>query len=394
VAAKTGTSTKQYEERWNKIIYPSNLWTVWYTPQYTTVAWAWNTNGEKLNFKWSWLEWAGPIFKKVMEAAHNQKPVERWTKPSDAKNVKISSVSWLLPSEKTADWFIVDSLFLNTPTSYDYSFQNVQVDALCNWKVTSKTPEAAVKNLTVVQFNSLNPKNASWQNPVLAWAKSDKAKALYGSYDNFVTSVNDYECERSDTPSKITLSNTIKNDDIFTAGLNNISVTYESSNPVRRIDVLLEGQILHSFDIDNRFNGTLNEIIRIPDEHTNSKKSITTRVVDIQYYSNEVSNKVYIIWKDQIDPEITITNPSDLYIRLYKWTTFNLRWTVKDRSPIRTINVYINDERYKIGIEWPDFIVPIDSSDLDLWIHTIRVEAIDYWFNKVYENVRLTVLEQ
>jgi hypothetical protein len=103
---------------------------------------------------------------------------------------------------------------------------------------------------------------------------------------------------------------------------------------------------------------------------------------------------VYIIWKDQIDPEITITNPSDLYIRLYKWTTFNLRWTVKDRSPIRTINVYINDERYKIGIEWPDFIVPIDSSDLDLWIHTIRVEAIDYWFNKVYENVRLTVLEQ
>ena len=40
VAAKTGTSTKQFEKNGEKIIYPRNLWTVGYSPYITTVAWA------------------------------------------------------------------------------------------------------------------------------------------------------------------------------------------------------------------------------------------------------------------------------------------------------------------------------------------------------------------
>jgi len=40
VAAKTGTSTKQYEKNGKKFIFARNLWTIGYTPQVTTVVWA------------------------------------------------------------------------------------------------------------------------------------------------------------------------------------------------------------------------------------------------------------------------------------------------------------------------------------------------------------------
>ena len=67
VWAKTWTSTKQsVKEDGEKDIRPSNLWTAWYTPQITTVVWAWNTSGEKVDYKWNWLEWAWPIWKEFM----------------------------------------------------------------------------------------------------------------------------------------------------------------------------------------------------------------------------------------------------------------------------------------------------------------------------------------
>ncbi len=394
VAAKTGTSTKQFEENGNKIIYPSNLWTVWYTPNYTTVAWAWNTDWEKLNFRWSWLEWAWPIFKKVMENVHTDIPVENWTKPADIKTVEISSVSWLLPNTTTNNNFKTQSLFLNPPTAYDRSFETIQVDALCYGKITSKTPQAAIKDVTLVEFNSLNPNNPEWQNPVLQWAKSGKAESLYGNIENLVTKVSDTECERSSIPSDINISTTTDKWDLFTAGLNNISISYNSSNPINKIEVLIDNKIIQSFDISWRFNWTLNEMINIPLEYQNKQVDFTIRVIDNQYYSQVDSTSIYVVWKDKISPELTITNPSSWMITLYKGTKFNLRWTVTDRSPIRTVNVYIDDETYVIWLKWPEFVAEINSEDLDLGLHTIRVEAIDYWFNKVNKNIRLRILEQ
>ncbi len=394
VAAKTGTSTKQFIENWRDVIYPANLWTVWYTPNYTTVAWAWNTDGEKLNFRWSWLEWAWPIFKKVMESVHDWKKVLNWSQPADIKNLKISSVSWLLPSDWASQNFTTDSLFLTTPTAYDRSFETIQVDALCYGKITSRTPQAAIKDVTLVEFNSLNPNNPAWQNPVLEWAKSWKASEIYWNIENLVTKVSDKECERSSIPSDINISSTTNKWDLFTVWLNNISITYNSSNPINKIEILINSNVIHEFDIGWRFTWTLQEMINLPLEYENSQVNFNVRVIDNQYYSEENSTSIYVVWKDKITPEMTITNPSSWMITLYKWTSFNLRWIVKDRSPIRTVNVYIDDKTYLIWLKWPEFVAEINSKDLDLWLHTIRVEAIDQWFNKVNKNIRLRILEQ
>lgn len=394
-AAKTGTSTKQTERWGEKIIYPANLWTAWYTPQYTTVAWAWNTDWEKLNFKWNGLEWAWPIWKNTMEIIHKSVPAENWKKPNEVKEINISEVSWFLPSpENTNNNFIVKSLFLNKPSKYDYSFKTIQVDALCNWLITHKTPEAAKQEVTLVQFNSLLPGNSSWENPVQEWVKSWEAAKKYWNLKNITTNFSEQECERSDVKSEININSLTNKWDVFTVWLNNIKFAYRSSNPIIKIDVMLENKVVDSIAVDNKLEWIYEWVISLPFEYENKKIDITFRAVDDQYYSKSDTTQIYILWKDVIKPEINISNPSDLSISLYNDWFFNLRWKVEDRSPIRTINVYIDDTKYKIWLTWPEFVVPISAEWLDYGLHTIRVDAIDYWLNKSSKLIKLEILQK
>lgn len=396
VAAKTGTSTKQTEINWEKIIYPANLWTAWYTPQYTTIAWAWNTDWRKLNFKWNWLEWAGPIWKNTMEVLHKWLDVENWDKPAEIKEVNISEISWLLPNpENTDNNYITSSLFINKPSRFDYSFKKIEVDAFCNWLITERTPEAAKELVTLLQFNSLQPGNSSWEWPVQEWVNSWKASWIYGNIWNTISHFSNEPCERSSIQSNIEINSLTEIWDVFTVWLNNIKFWYKSTNPIIKIDILLDWKIVQTIDIDNKTEWIYEGSIALPFEYENQKVDISFRAVDNQYYSQSQTTQIYILWKDIINPKINITNPIDLSIKLYNdWSHFNLRWNVEDRSPIRTINVYIDDVRYLIWLEWPEFIIPITWEDLTLWLHTIRIDAIDYWFNKSSELIKLEILEK
>ena len=83
MAAKTGTSSKQYKkepEDKEDTIVPKDMWTVWYTPQITTVVWAWNNNWEELEWDAFWMNWAGPIMRDFMTFAHEGLDVETWKK--------------------------------------------------------------------------------------------------------------------------------------------------------------------------------------------------------------------------------------------------------------------------------------------------------------------------
>ena len=86
LAAKTGTSTIQYKEnKWDKKekIFPKNMWTIWFTPQITTVVWAWNTSWEKLKEKAYWINWTWLIMKNFMKFAHEDLEVEKWIEPKE-----------------------------------------------------------------------------------------------------------------------------------------------------------------------------------------------------------------------------------------------------------------------------------------------------------------------
>jgi len=395
VAAKTGTSTKQYIRGGKKVIYPANLWTAGYTPQYTTVAWSWNTDWKELNFKWNWLEWAGPIWRDYMEFAHKWLPAESWKRPSSVKSVNISNVSWKLANpENPSNEFIIESLFINSPTEYDNSFWTIEIDALCNGLVTDKTPDAAKKTVTLLQFSSLRPEYKSWEDPVQEWSRSDKAKELYWNTSNLVTKVRNEECSRSGIPSNIVFNSNITEWHNFIVWDNNIELGYRSNNPVIKLQFLFGWKLIDEVKLDNKKEWIYAWKFNIPTEYISSSQKLTIRVIDSLYNSSDKTQNVKINKKDDVWPEIVVTNPSDLNIKVYKDEFFNLRFRINDISAIKTTNIYIDDKLDDFWIAKRVVVHPIHWKDLELWFHTVKIESTDEYSNTWIKKVTVEVISR
>ncbi|MFK7779640.1 MAG: hypothetical protein QM490_00620, partial [Candidatus Gracilibacteria bacterium] len=376
--------------------YPSNLWTIGYTPQLTTVVWAGNTDGTKLNYKGNGLEGAGPIWRDFMEYAHIGKPAEVWKKPSGVKEINVSEISGLLPNpETTNSSLIIKSLFINKPVNFDNSYRSVEVDSLCNGKITDKTPEAAIKTVTLVEFNSINPTNSNWQNPVIEWSKSPEFIKKYGEIPNLITEINDLECERSGIPSEITIRAMINDLDTFSAGENYIELAFKSSNPIIRIDVLLGDTLIDEIKIDNKKDGSYAGKIFIPASQSGQKTILTLRAVDDQYYSNTVENEVLVVRKDTTPPEIILQNPIDGSIKLYETDYFNLKAHIVERNSLKVINIKLDGNLIKTGLTDRNLVFPINENrNITPGKHIITIEVIDNNFNKAIKDIKLEVIER
>ena len=394
VAAKTGTSTKQYTKNWKKYIFPNSLWTIWYTPQITTVVWAWNTDWSETNMSWDWLNAAWPIWRDFMEYAHKWKTVENWIRPSWIKEINISEISWLLPNPEV--WnssFIIKSLFINPPTEYDNSYKQVEVDTLCNWKVTENTPEDAIKKVTVVEIKSLEPKNPNWQWPITKWAQSDAFKERYWIESDLVTMVSDKECVRNWTNSDISIKTTINENDILIAWENYIEFTYKSINPITKIEILIDDVIVDELNIENKIDWIYSWKIFIPVSKVWTNSILKLRAIDNQYLSNTVSRNISISKKDSVIPQIDVTNPLDWNIKLYSDTYFNLKANIIENSWIKSINILID----WIVVKWwlTDRILsyPVNSEkNITSWKHIITIEVIDNSWNKSTKDIQLEIL--
>ncbi len=397
VWAKTWTSTKQsVKDDWEKDIRPANLWTAWYTPQITTVVWAWNTSWEKLEYEWNWLEWAWPIFKEFMEFAHEWKETVDWEAPEKIKELNVSEISWLPPSPESSNSSdLLKSFFINEPIEYDESYTNVRIDSLCNGKVTDNTPKAAIKNAVLIEFRSLIPDNEKWQDPVIEWAKSDEAKEKYWNIDNLITEIKDEECERSAEKWNIIIRTTTNDNDIFVAWENHIELAYKSDTAVTKIDVLLDNSVVDTVKVKNRKSGSYVWNIFIPVSKINTKSTLTFRAVDKNYYSWEISRTILITKNDILAPKITLKNPIDWSIKLYDTDYFNLKATIDDNSKLRTINIKIDWKLIKAWLTDKNLVYPINKEEnLSVWKHIITIEVIDDSFNKSTEKVYLEILKK
>ena len=407
VAAKTWTSTKQYTKNWVKYIFPNSLWTIWYTPQTTTVVWAWNTDWSETNMSWDWLNAAGPIWRDYMEFAHKWKPVENWKRPAWVKEINISEISWLLPNPESSSVIpIIKSLFINTPTKYDNSYRQIQVDSLCNWKVTENTPLAAIKTVTVVEINSLNPTNPSWQWPVLNWAKSDAFKEKYWNVKDLVTNVSEEECKRSWNSLGITVGTNINDNDTLFAWENSIEFAYKSINPIVRIDVIINDIVIDEINIDNKTEWKYTWTIFIPVSRVWENSTLKLRAVDNEYYSGEVSKNISVIKNDNLIQndnlipksdstvtEIELENPPDWSIKLYNTDYFNLKANIIGNTSIKSINILLDWNIVKSWITDKNIVYPVNSEkNISVWTHIITIEVINTSLIKSTKDIQLEVL--
>lgn len=396
VWAKTWTSNKVFLKNWKKDYFPWDLWTAWFTPQITTVVWAWNTNWKQIDATWDWLNWAWSIWKEYMEFAHKWKDVLQFEKPKNLKYASISKISWLLAPENFDPNFVISSMFKNVPTTYDSSLKPIQIDILCNWKVGDLTPVSAIKNWYYLALNDIDPKNATWQESVQERLKSWNWEKEFAWYNNIITNYNDTECQRDENSvlsSNIEVKTNINEDEWLVIWKNQVEIAYRSVNPVKKIQISLWEKVIYEItEVAWKKSWIYKWNIIIP-EWWKQEDLLTIKVFDDIFYSWEEIKKIKISATEKTIPKITITNPENWSISLYQWTFFNLRWKVEDRSAIKSINVYIDDVPYKLWLIWNDFVVEIwTDSDLSIWNHNIKIEAIDNYFNKWYSNITLEVL--
>lgn len=391
VAAKTGTSSKQWTENGKDYIFPRNLWTIGYTPEYTTVVWAGNNDGKELKYAGNGLEGAGPIWKQFMEYIHIGEPVQNWSKPSGVKEVPISKISGYNIPEWYDSSLIVNSYFKNSPTLYDTNLTTVDVDILCDGAVWPNTPAAAIKQVTLLAFHSLQPQNAAWENPVQAWVINGGYKAELGDIPNIIGYVSSETCERPDVASDIQIATTTQNGETIVVWSNYIELAYRSNNPIQNIEVFLGTEKIKDIDVGNELEWTYKWEVFIS-KGSEWSKQLKFRAVDSYYYSATTSVNVTVSGTDPNPPKITMTNPIDSSIKLYKWDFFNLKWTVEDKGTIRSINIYINGNAEKIGLTGRDFNYPIGSLNLEIGNHIITVEAVGNDLKVGKAEVRLEVL--
>lgn len=415
-AAKTWTSTKPVTKKWKTTQYPANLWTAWYTPQYTTVVWSWNADWETLNFNASWLMVSGIIWKDFMKTLHKWKPVEDWKKPSDVKSVKISELSWLLPSPNFPNNFLVSSYFINSPKKFDDSYKEIQYDALCNWKVTSQTPESAIKTKIIVNLHSLKPDKLSWENPVQQWIKSSGILEKYWFTWDSNVQITDEVCNRSGEWWNINIKTTLSTEKTYAIWWNNLGIAYKSDLNILKIEILINWEVIQSIPVNNSF-WTLEQNFIIPEKFKNSKVKVEIRAINSEYFTSSETKtiKVWEKWKQNIEEvpestsswntetekpendkkskmEIKITNPKNSSIKIDLKDYFNLRFSVSKEN-LLNVNILIDWELLeKLWNEW-NYVVPVNlNQKLKKWINNLKIQAVSTNWEIAEKMVQIDIL--
>ncbi len=394
VAAKTGTSTKQYEKNGKKIKLPRNLWTIWYTPQITTVVWVWNTDWREVNMSWDWLNAAWPIWRDFMTYAHKDKKALDWKMPSWVKTMTISKLTW----NATEEWFREDltnvSMFKNLPEWKWTGLKTIKVDALCNWKISELTPIAWIKEIYTVDVHSLFPENKAWEWPIQEWVKSWKYKDTLWELVDSDDTIQDTICKREEFPDmwNIKIASKINDKDQLLVWTNYIELAYRSDSPIIKINILLDEIKIDEITLLWKNEWSYKWTFEIPDNYK-WVYNITIRAVNSEYYSADETKEIEIVDQDNIAPTITIKNPIDKSIKLYNsWEEFNLRWEVDDNGGIKSINIYIDGKPLKLWLTDRSFVFPISWTNLEVWTHTIKIEAIDNSGNKASEDINLEII--
>ncbi|MCH8518263.1 transglycosylase domain-containing protein [Candidatus Gracilibacteria bacterium] len=390
-AVKTGTSSMQYTQGGRQVILPRNLWTAGYTPQYTTVVWSGNTNGAAAAQRANGLEASGPIWKEFMEYLHSDEPSLDWRRPEGVKEVNISEITGMLAPQDMDERFNIRSIFKNVPQMTESGIGLREVDLLCNGLVTPETPESAVGTTQVVLLRSLRPNDPAWEQPVQEWVRSGGFDERLGEIGNFVTSLSNEVCVRTGIASDIEIGSSIKDGDILVSGSNAIEVGYRSANPLRFLRIFIDGERIFESDISGETRGIYNGSINVP-RSIAGEAILRIEAIDQEFFSESISYTVVAGVRDITPPEIEFTNPANGRITLYPGEFFNLRGNVRDQSRIRSINIYLNDERLRIGLTGNSFVQEVQTTGLEAGIHIIKVEAVDGAFNTGTNTVELEII--
>lgn len=352
VAAKTGTSNKDVSVGKEKKILPRDLWTAGYTPQITAIVWAGNVDGTETKGTCDGLNCAAPIWHDYMEFAHRNLPKEQFKKPDSVYSATISTISGKLASENTPESFRVTSVFAVKPTAYENSMKEIEVDSLCNGKVTESTPADAVEKGYLINVNPIiDSYETDWLGPIKSWVRSEAGSAYFAeAKGNIITDFEDKVCERpGESSSRISVSTNLADVGVRPVGNNAIEVGYEADNPIVKLKFLRDGELFKEIAIEGeKVSGTYRNGTFDFDDSFIGEHTLDVVAVDKYGYSGKTSVVVMFGKGNNEDPVITVSNPPDSSVKIYADQFFNLRFSVADANEIVANNLVLDGKLWKI----------------------------------------------
>ena len=298
VAAKTGTSTKRVGD----VVYPTNFYTIGWTPDLVTVAWAGNTDGSVGNLSASGYSQAGPIWQKTMLEYHKDLPVTNFSAPKNVTKETFSLYSGKIPNETTPNNLIGSDYFIEDfkPSSEDDIFYEAEVDVR-NLMVANKyCPDTYVQKVKFLD----NLKMETFSSEILATYKPNLLVDRQNEIRDWFLSLTEEEskglrlgdgiaigspilepsdlCKKEYAEMELSIEAIGLKDGYFISkGNNNISVEYNAEAGAKRVEYFIND--------DFRYKSTLapfKGIVRVT-EGNNTPIKLTVKVFDNNDYVAE-----------------------------------------------------------------------------------------------------------
>lgn len=174
VATKTGTSTNKSKSK--GIAYPMDLWTMGYTPSIVGSVWVGNNRGgEPLGANADGSNVAAPIWKEIMSAYLKDKPDEAFPRPEGIKEVTISTLTGLLPSENTPKDKLRTEVFASfaVPTELEGSYVKANIDIRNNLLANEYCPAEYVEMRVYRTYND-PVENDAWKSGIKQWLSAQQ----------------------------------------------------------------------------------------------------------------------------------------------------------------------------------------------------------------------------
>lgn len=346
LAAKTGTTNDTRD-----------AWTMGYTTNLVAGVWVGNNDNTSLRGGGSMA--AAPIWHTFMAKVSAMRPKENFQKPDGISDFTVEYYSGKKPtqySQKTikdifAPWQI--------PTKND-DVNVVKRVCISNGFLASKdTPQALTEERVFAMVHSKRPDNPAWENPVIAWAKSN------GYYNPPPTNT----C--TETTVKPSISITSPSTGAKVSGNFAIKVEGTTQFAVASVEIFIDGISVTS-GASLPFETTYNANNLSSGGHT-----VSARVIDSNQSSSETS-VIFEVSKDTTPPglasSVSITKSGSNIVA---------SWTSPTDSDFSQMNIYYSTISGQIGTKYsskthaPGTSATMTISGLPSGVYNITLRAQD-----------------
>lgn len=267
VACKTGTTND-----WR------DGWTMCYTPSIAVGVWSGNNVGT-MKAGADGTRVSAPVVKNFIRGALKDTPPEDFSVPSKIQKVIVDSVSGKLPTEYTTS--TKEEVFADyaVPKDFDNVHVAIKIDTTTGQPANSFTLPQNIALQYYTVYQSEQPNNPNWEEPVQAWVRDNGI--LLPPYN--------VDLETPPPPGEAPIINITSPDSnslILTQPFNVITSVLSSSS-ISRVDLLVDGQVIESktsTPFDFKVNRNLSEgahtiaIHAVDSEGRSSDKAISISV--------------------------------------------------------------------------------------------------------------------